>query len=225
MTNDQNFWQGVVKADAVLNPVDRISEVLFGTIMVLTFTGAISVATDGRQEIRELLWAALGCNVAWGFVDAIMYLMNVVLERAHSLTLINRITHAESNDVSRQAFREEIQPLVSGLLKDEEVDQMTERLKKIPVPSRRNLLIGKDFVAGIEIFFLVFLCTLPVALPFALFQEVAFAMRASNGVALLILFVGGFILAGYAGFRRITTAVIYAFIGIMLVALTMALGG
>ena len=64
MTNDQNFWQGVVKADAVLNPVDRISEVLFGTIMVLTFTGAISVATDGRQEIRELLWAALGCNVA-----------------------------------------------------------------------------------------------------------------------------------------------------------------
>ena len=134
MTNDQKFWQGVVKADAVLNPVDRISEVLFGTIMVLTFTGAISVATDGRQEIRELLWAALGCNVAWGFVDAIMYLMNVVLERAHSLTLINRITHAESNVVSRQVFREELQPLVSGLLKDEEVDQMTARLKKIPPP-------------------------------------------------------------------------------------------
>ena len=225
MTNDQNFWQGVVKADAVLNPVDRISEVLFGTIMVLTFTGAISVATDGRQEIRELLWAALGCNVAWGFVDAIMYLMNVVLERAHSLTLINRITHAESNAVSRQVFREELQPLVSGLLKDDEVDQMTARLKKIPPPSKRHLLTGKDFIAGIEIFFLVFLCTLPVALPFALFQEVEFAMRASNGVALVILFIGGFILAGYAGFRRITTAVIYVFIGILLVALTMALGG
>ncbi|HZI25667.1 MAG TPA: VIT1/CCC1 transporter family protein [Chryseolinea sp.] len=225
MTNDQSFWKNIIKEDAVLNPVDRISEVLFGTIMVLTFTGAISAATDGRQEIRELLWAALGCNVAWGFVDAIMYLMNVVLERAHSLTLINRITNAESNVVSRQVFREELQPLVSGLLKDEEVDQMTERLKKIPAPSKRHLLTGKDFVAGIEIFFLVFLCTLPVALPFALFQQVEFAMRASNGVALVILFIGGFILAGYAGFRRITTAVIYAFIGILLVALTMALGG
>ena len=68
MMNDQSFWKSIVKEDAVLNPVDRTSEVLFGTIMVLTFTGAISAATDGRQEIRELLWAALGCNVAWGFV-------------------------------------------------------------------------------------------------------------------------------------------------------------
>ena len=90
MMNDQSFWKSIVKEDAVLNPVDRISEVLFGTIMVLTFTGAISAATDGRQEIRELLWAALGCNVAWGLVDAIMYLMNVVLERAHSVTLIHQ---------------------------------------------------------------------------------------------------------------------------------------
>ena len=127
MTNPQNFWRGVVNADAVLNPVDRISEVLFGTIMVLTFTGAISAATDGRQEIRELLWAALGCNVAWGLVDAIMYLMNVVLERAHNLTLIHRITDSESNLESRQVFREQIQPLLAGLLKDEEVDQITQR--------------------------------------------------------------------------------------------------
>ncbi len=225
MMNDQSFWKSIVKEDAVLNPVDRISEVLFGTIMVLTFTGAISAATDGRQEIRDLLWAALGCNVAWGLVDAIMYLMNVVLERAHSLTLIHRIIHSESNDISRQILKAEIQPLVSGLLKDEELDNLTQRLKKIPPPSRRNLLSGKDFMAGLEIFFLVFLCTLPVALPFAFFQEVEFAMRASNGVALMILFIGGYILAGYAGFRRFTTAVIYVLIGVSLVALTMALGG
>ena len=115
MMNDQSFWKRIVKEDAVLNPVDRISEVLFGTIMVLTFTGAISAATDGRQEIRELLWAALGCNVAWGLVDAIMYLMNVVLERAHSLTLVHRIMNAENNEISRQILRSEIQPLLSRI--------------------------------------------------------------------------------------------------------------
>jgi hypothetical protein len=225
MMHDQSFWKTIVKEDAVLNPVDRISEVLFGTIMVLTFTGAISAATDGRQEIRDLLWAALGCNVAWGLVDAIMYLMNVVLERAHNFTLIHRITNSESNDVSRQILKTEIQPLVAGLLKEEELDNLTQRLKKIPPPSRRNLLFGKDFMAGLEIFFLVFLCTLPVALPFALLEEVSLAMRASNGVALIILFIGGYILAGYAGFRRFTTAAIYVVIGVLLVALTMALGG
>ena len=225
MMNDQSFWKSIVKEHAVLNPVDRISEVLFGTIMVLTFTGAISAATDGRQEIHDLLWAALGCNVAWGFVDAIMYMMNVVLERAHSRSLIQRIVHSESNVSARQILKQEIQPLVAGLLKDEELDRLTGRLKKISEPSRRHLLIGKDFTAGLEIFFLVFLCTLPVALPFAFIEEVALAMRVSNGVALVILFAGGYILARYAGFRRITTAAIYVFIGVLLVALTMALGG
>jgi len=225
MTHDQKFWKSIVKEGAVLNPVDRISEVLFGTIMVLSFTGAISAATDGQQEIRELLWAALGCNVAWGFVDAIMYLMNVVLERAHSRSLIQRIIHSESTVSARQILKQEIQPLVAGLLKDEELDRLTKRLKNISEPSKRHLLVGKDFMAGLEIFFLVFLCTLPVALPFAFIDEVVLAMRVSNGVALVILFAGGYILARYAGFRRLTTAAIYVFIGVLLVALTMALGG
>lgn len=225
MMHNQNFWRSVVKEGAVLNPVDRISEVLFGLIMVLTFTGAISVATDGRDEIRELLWAALGCNVAWGLVDAIMYLMNVLLERGHSLTVIKRITRSESREASRQIMKEEIQPLLAQLLKDDEFDQLSERLKKVPEPSNRNLLTGTDLIAGLQIFFLVFLCTLPVALPFAFFEEVEFAMRASNGVALVLLFIGGYVLAGYAGFRRFTTALIYVVIGVLLVALTMALGG
>jgi hypothetical protein len=53
-----------------LDPMDRISEVLFGVIMVLTFTGALSIATADRLEVREMLVGALGCNLAWGVIDA-----------------------------------------------------------------------------------------------------------------------------------------------------------
>ena len=35
----ETFSRAVIKKDAVLKPVERISEVLFGLIMVLTFTG------------------------------------------------------------------------------------------------------------------------------------------------------------------------------------------
>lgn len=225
MKNEENFWKNQVKEGAVLNPVDRISEVLFGLIMVLTFTGTISVATDGRQEIRDLLWAALGCNLAWGFVDAIMYLMNVLLERGHGLSVLNRIVKSNDIESSREILREEIQPVISGLMTDQELDQLSDRLKNLPIPSKRNLLTVHDILAGIQIFLLVFLCTLPVALPFAFLDDVAIAMRTSNGVALFLLFVGGFILSGYAGFRRVITASIYVVIGVLLVALTMALGG
>jgi hypothetical protein len=48
----------------VLEPIERVSEVLFGLIMVLTFTGSISVAEAGREDIRTMLEGELGCNIA-----------------------------------------------------------------------------------------------------------------------------------------------------------------
>jgi VIT family len=225
MTKDQVFWKNILNKNAVLNPVDRISEVLFGLIMVLSFTGAISIATHGREQVRELLWAALGCNVAWGFVDAIMYLMAVLFERGHNLTVIQSVSRSEGKEASRQALKEEIQPLIARLLTDAELDQLCERLRKIQKPGNRNMLTGADLIVGLQIFLLVFLCTLPVSLPFVFIKEVSLAIRASNGIALLLLFIGGYILAGYAGFNRFVTAVIYVVIGVILVTLTMALGG
>jgi hypothetical protein len=224
MTNDQNFWKGVAKKSAVLNPVDRTSEVLFGLIMVLSFTGAISVAGDGKQEIRALLWAALGCNTAWGLVDAIMFVMNVLLERGHSIAILKKMTHSKTKEASRTVLKEELPPLVVVLLTDDELDRVSDRLKRLSEPPK-YLLTWADFVVGLEIFLLVFLCTLPVALPFAFFQDASLALRVSNGVAVFLLLIGGYILAGYAGFRRFPTAVIYVGIGLLLVALTLLLGG
>lgn len=85
--------------------------------------------------------------------------------------------------------------------------------------------MGTDLWAGVQIFMLVFLCTFPVAIPFGIFDNLEIAMRASNGVALLLLFIGGYVLAKYAGFRPGLTAIVYTLIGVALVAITMALGG
>jgi len=225
MMRNQRFWKKVVDKDAALNPVDRVAEVLFGLIMVLSFTGTISVAANGKEEIGELLWAALGCNLAWGIIDAIMFLMNVMVERGHSITVIKKLNDSESEEVSRQILREEIQPLISELMKDEELDQLNDRLKKISTPLKRNILTAADLIGALQIFLIVFLCMLPVALPFIFLKEVPIAMRASNGVALVLLFIGGYILARWAGFRQFITALIYVVIGLLLVVLTIALGG
>ena len=67
--------------DRVLEPVERISEILFGLIMALTITGAVGVATADHFQIRTMLFAALGCNLAWGIIDGGMYLMARIGER------------------------------------------------------------------------------------------------------------------------------------------------
>ena len=69
----------------VLDPVDRVSEVLFGLIMVLTFTGSLSVAEAGRDDVRTMLIGALGCNLAWGIIDAVLYLMGCLAEKGRDL--------------------------------------------------------------------------------------------------------------------------------------------
>jgi hypothetical protein len=225
MMHGQNFWTNRVKENAVLNPVDRIAEVLFGLIMVLSFTGAISASTDAREDVRELLWAALGCNIAWGLVDAIMYLMNVAIERGRAISIIKKIHSLKNSDDAGQIMRNEIQPVFASIMTIAELNELGDRLKKLPKPSNKHLITRHDLWAGIQIFLLVFLCTFPVAIPFGVFDDLNTAMRASNGVALTLLFAGGFILAGYAGFRRGITAFAYMLIGVLLVALTMALGG
>jgi VIT1/CCC1 family predicted Fe2+/Mn2+ transporter len=68
-----------------LDPMDRISEVLFGVIMALTFTGALSVATASSAEVRTMLIGALGCNLAWGIIDAGIYVMAQLNERGRAI--------------------------------------------------------------------------------------------------------------------------------------------
>ena len=36
----------------VIEPAERIAEVLFGLIMVLTFTGSLSIAESGSDDVR-----------------------------------------------------------------------------------------------------------------------------------------------------------------------------
>ena len=61
--------------DRILDPMDRISEVLFGLIMALTFTCTLGVATADNIQVRTMLIGALGGNLAWGIIDGGVYLM------------------------------------------------------------------------------------------------------------------------------------------------------
>src|SRR5262245_44031918 len=92
----------------VLDPVARISEILFGLIMVLTFTCSLSAGEAGGQEVRTMLLGAIGCNIAWGFVDAIMYLMSNVTEQARNLRILNSIRNTNDS--------EEAQRIIGGAL-------------------------------------------------------------------------------------------------------------
>jgi hypothetical protein len=74
--------------ERVLDPMERISETLFGLIMALTFICSLGVATTGNVKIQTMLIGALGCNLAWGIVDGGLYLLARINDRGgHILTM------------------------------------------------------------------------------------------------------------------------------------------
>src|SRR3954452_15487586 len=86
-----------VSRTRVLQPDERVAEVLFGVIMVLTFTGSLSVAQAGRDDVRAMLIGALGCNVAWGIIDAVFYLMSSLASKESNLAIVRAVRRAKNH--------------------------------------------------------------------------------------------------------------------------------
>ena len=208
----------------LLEPVDRISEVLFGLIMALTFTCTLSVANAGREEVREMLVGALGCNLAWGVVDGVMFVLACLTESGQRLTAL-KAARMEDPEHGRAILAGALPPLIVSVMAPADLEAIRQRLRSLPAPPQRVRLKRKDLLGAVAIFLLVFLSTFPVVIPFLLLDDAKPALRLSNAVAIGMLFLGGFAYAHHAGMRRWLMGLGMVFLGILLVAMTIALGG
>ena len=213
------------KRRRVLEPTERFSEILFGLIMVLTFTGSLSVATSGREDVKAMIIGAIGCNLAWGIVDAIMYVMNSLAERGRSLVMFRKLRAERDPAGARRVIADALPPIVAQVSTQEELESLRQRLTTMPEPNRHAALNRGDLLAALAVFLLVFLSTFPVVLPFFLVSDAVRALRFSNAIAIFMLLVGGYEYGRYAGFRPWRAALVMVTIGIVLVAATIALGG
>jgi VIT1/CCC1 family predicted Fe2+/Mn2+ transporter len=209
----------------ILDPLERFSEIIFGLIMVLSFTCAISVAEIGREDVRAMLIGALGCNIAWGIIDAAFYLISCLTEQGRNAKTLRNVQRATTAAQAQKVIAGALPPVVAEALQTVDFDRVHQHLKQLPEPSERPRLTGANWRGAVGVFLLVFLSTLPVIVPFIFMQEARLALRISNGIAIAMLFATGSMLAGYAGMRRVPTGLAMVAIGSVLVALTIALGG
>jgi VIT1/CCC1 family predicted Fe2+/Mn2+ transporter len=209
----------------VLEPIERVSEVLFGLIMVLTFTGSLSVAEAGHSEIRTMLIGALGCNLAWGLIDGILYLMACLSDQAQRLHTLRSVRTAATPEEAHRTIAGALPPLLAPVLQPAELERMRLHLTQIPEPPPRPRLQGQDWKGALGVFLLVFLSTLPVVLPFVFMHEASRALRFSNAIAIILLFLTGHAFGRCAGYRPWVMGISMVVLGCVLVAITIALGG
>jgi VIT family len=208
----------------VLNPLERFSEIVFGLIMVLSFTCAISVAEAGREDVRAMFIGAIGCNLAWGIIDAAFYVIACLTERGHNAMLLRGVQQSTTAVEAQQIIAEALPEKVAEILQPADFERIHAHLKQLPAPERPRLT-SENWRGAVGVFLLVFLSTLPVVVPFIFIHNAHLAVRISNAIAIAMLFGAGHMLARYAGLQRIVTGLAMVGIGAVLVALTIALGG
>ena len=223
---DEQRAEGFI--ERYLDPASRLGEILFGLIMVLsvTLTAGLSVR-EGPEGVRQLLLAALGCNVAWGIIDAAMYVMNCMTERVEKAHFIWAIRGAPDESAALEVVRDEIEPRLEMLTGPENRELLCrailEYLSHAEVPPTG--VTKDDLYGALACFWLVFVSCLPAALPFLAFSEPTRALRVSNFLLIAMLFFVGHKWARYAHTNRIVIGLVMMTIGLALVGVAIALGG
>jgi VIT1/CCC1 family predicted Fe2+/Mn2+ transporter len=171
-----------------------------------------------------MLIGALGCNAAWGLVDALMYLVAVVTERYRALALLHAVRAERDSDIAHQMIAGRLPPLIAGSIQPAALEQLRRHFAEMTALPTAGLT-RRDLLGALGVFLLVFLTTIPVVLPFLLPVEPLRALRLSNAVAVAMLFVLGYRLGKYISRQPIVVGLSAVLVGAALVAITIALGG
>jgi hypothetical protein len=215
--------------DRFLDPATSLAEVMFGLIMTLTFTlgAGVVIEEDGRAGVEEMLVAVIGCNVAWGIIDAALYLVNVTFERGR-LRRLGHVVRNADDATAKAAVSDALDEMLGGVTEPQERQNLYQRmiayLRTKPVVESRSL--GKeDFIGAFTSFWLVTLTSAPAAIPFLFTDNLYLALRISNAILLGLLFLCGYWSARYTMGNPWKTGLIFLVGGFILVAIAIPLGG
>jgi VIT family len=211
-----------------LDPGSRLGEILFGLIMVLTVTLAAGFnVAEGRKGARQLLLAAIGSNVAWGIIDATMYIMNCMIVRRGKIRLVEAVQRASDPETALLLVKDRVEPELQELLTPETAEAFSRSVLKhiTGAQIRKTVLTKEDLYGALASFWLVFVSCLPAALPFLAFSQPVIALRVSNFLLIAALFYVGQKWAGYAGRNRLVIGSAMVVVGLALVGVAILLGG
>jgi hypothetical protein len=208
----------------VLDPLEQKSEVLFGTIMALTFTCTLGVATAEHVQIRAMLFGALGCNLAWGIIDAGVYLLTRINDQARKLLMLRMMQHAPDLATAQCIVADALSPLFASVVTSEQMERMLQKAHQLPEQPHPRLT-KDDWTGAMGLCALSFLSTFPIVVPFIFIGDAMWALRISNGVAIAMLFVCGYAFGDRSGLRPWVTGFAMVGIGVGFVGVAIALGG
>src|SRR5262249_47606145 len=150
-----------------------------------------------------MLVGAIGCNLAWGLIDAIMYLMGCISERASDIRTEAAIRGARTPNDAGALISRVLPPFLGSAFASADLQAIHAKLSQAIHSPGRPHLHGEDWLGAVAVFLLVFISTIPVVLPFLIFGDPAVAIRVSNAVAVVMMAATGYAFGRVAGYHPV----------------------
>jgi hypothetical protein len=184
----------------VLDPMERISETLFGLIMALTFICSLGIASGTGINIQTMLIGALGCKLAWGIVDGGLYLLARINERGNKALTLRAIRQAPT-ETARRVIADALPPELAAILPLEQLELLRKRLQQSPEAFFGPRLTKREWTGARRLCLLSFLSTFPLVIPFLFLSDARFAVHMAYTVAIVMLFCSGYVFGIRSGLR------------------------
>jgi hypothetical protein len=211
-----------------LDPSECWGALLFGLIMVLIITlGAHALVKEGRDAMRDMLAAMVGCNVAWGVIQGWLFVLEATFERGRVARVVCELQEARDEEQALAVIRNELDPDLERVANEEERARLYRHIlvnvRNAQMP--RTRLSRDDMAGAITVFLLVSLTTVPAVVPFLLIDHRRTALRVSNLLLVSLLFLVGYQWAGITNTNRWRAGLTVMIVGLVMVAIGEALGG
>jgi VIT1/CCC1 family predicted Fe2+/Mn2+ transporter len=216
-----------------LSPSDRLTEIITSIIMTMAVIGATRIGIGANNNnFHVIFYAAIGCDIAWGMIDAVLYIFSELMDRGRHALFLKSVQAIQDKDKAiefiTKKVEEEMDPAILEHFNHEDRIQLSQKVvqfssKMTPV----NVHISKDDVFGAISIFVVVICTgLVLLIPFVLFSgDITFASRISEIIALILLFLIGYRWAKTTNRPKIQTGIIMALLGVVIDVIVILLGG
>lgn len=218
-----------------LDPIDRLTEGIYAVLIVMTFTmayRAIDFAGISQKEVSEAILsmavAALGCAFAWGIIDGVMFILLGMMARGEDSRLLKKVKAAPDEQTALAVISDQLDETFELVLSEDERKDLYRQayLRMRDNEPKRVGFKREEFLGAIGVVLVALLVSVPVVLPLLIFRtDVGVALRASNFMAIVMLFIFGFYWGKHAQSKPVRVGLLLAGLGVVMVLIAIPLGG
>lgn len=208
---------------------DRLSELLYGVLMVSAISGLVVwVGPRDESGIEYMLVVLFISIIMWGLLDGISYALLGAANRAERETLLESLQEEKDLQKRRAAIEEDLGDTFLARLDDESrsriVELVDQGLPREGEKMRRNRLTAYEKKIVVAAFLLDFIPLLILVVPYLYADSLATAALTSHTIALVMFIFIGFFYAKYANLNKWKGAFAAGLIGLVVIVFSDATG-